>query len=365
MKILFVAPTYFDPNSVIGGGERYVHELARALSDQASVDVFSFGPKSRQFAQDAVNFSIFRSRQFRHFTLINPFCFGHYVRIRRGTWDVVHVHQLCTFVSDIACLAASHAGIPVVGTDHGGGGAWVLNRRMRIYPRYAAVVGQSQHAAELLKADFSDCVQVIKGGVDTQTFTPAPSNRESPFVLFVGRLLPHKGVHTLVEAFVRANVAGYRLLLVGRATDPAYLDRLQTLAAGRAVEFRTSVNDAELRQLYQQASLTVLPSEGGTSDGAPPELMGFTSLESQASGTPVLVSDAGPMHEFMNEGVSGSVFRAGDVANLSERMQEVLGWYDTTPSPLIAERCAQHVQSFSWQSVASRHLELYRSFQPS
>lgn len=361
LRILLIAPTYFHASSVIGGGERYVHELARALARRASVEVFSFGSQSHGFAEGSVRFSVFKCTQFRHFTLTNPFCLRHFFRIRRADWDLVHVHQLCTFVSDLACLAASRAGIPVVGTDHGGGGAWVLNQRFSIYPRYSKVIGQSDCASSLLAPEFPDRVVTIKGGVDTEAYSPAPADRNAPFILFVGRLLPHKGVHTLVEAFARADLAGYRLVLVGRAMDPAYLSHLQALAGGAAVEFRTAVRDAELKQLYQQASLTVLPSESQGNQGAPPELMGFTSLESQASGTPVVVSDAGPMREFIAEDQTGAVFRVGDVSALADCLKHVLAWYERAEPGEIAQRCATHVQQFSWETVASRHLKLYQS----
>ncbi len=362
MKILFVAPTYFDESSIIGGGERYVDALAHAIANHCQLDVISFGPETKTFRKGKVQFHIYKHNLFKHFTKTNPFAWKHFFKIRRGDWNLIHVHQLCTFVSDLACLAGSSRGIPIIGTDHGGGGAWVLNQKLKVYSKYKQVIGQSDHAASLLETHFSDRITTIKGGVNTDQFQSSPADQQNPFVLFVGRLLPHKGVHTLIPAFQQAKLKGYHLKIVGRPMDEDYFRDLKEAAGSSPIEFITNASDATLRSYYQYASMTVLPSEHQGDDLNPPELMGFTSLESQASGTPVVVSDAGPMGEFILEGQTGEIFSAGNAEDLAEKLNTVASWYQRHPAEEIAYKCEHQIQQFSWDALAQKHLELYNQY---
>jgi glycosyltransferase involved in cell wall biosynthesis len=361
MRIVHVVPTYFHEDSIIGGGERYVHELARAQEacPGLSASVISFGRSSHSLVADGVSYRIFEAAHWKHFTQTNPFAVGHALALQRA--DVVHVHQLCTFVSDMAALSARLFRIPVVGTDHGGGGAWVLNRRLPVDSAYRLVIGQSRMAAELLEARFDDRVVCIPGGVDAKKFTPAPAGGgDRREILFVGRLLPHKGVHTLLEAFRRFNRGGWRLRIVGRRGDEAYWRRLQEMAAGLPVSFETDVDDAGVIDAYQTACVTVIASVGGGGAEPPPELMGFTVLESQACGTPVICSDDGPMREFIREGETGWVFPAGDAEALARCLDSAADAWQA-PGRGIADRCREAVQPFIWKGVVSAHRALYQS----
>lgn len=360
LKVLFVTPTYFDEQSIIGGGERYVEKFAEAMARKCELTVYSFGPKARSFERSGVKYRIFRYAAFGHFSQTNPFSIRHYFAIKHGNFDVLHTHQTCTFVNDVACLAAHRCGIPAITTDHGGGGAWVLNNRVSIYPKYAAAIGQSNIAAEILKPSFGSRVLALKGGVSLEEFVPTESSKKKKWILFVGRLLPHKGVHTLIRAFQDARLDGYELILLGRPMEETYFASLKNLAKNLRVKFVTTADDNELKRYYQQAKVTVLPSETIEGDNLPPELMGFTSLESQASGTPVVVSDGGPMAEFVDYGKTGYVFENKNIAALADALRQTLALYNNTSPDSVIHNCREWVRQFSWDALADQHLDLYR-----
>src|SRR5712675_72235 len=92
---------------------------------------------------------------------------------------------------------------------------------------------------------------------------PSVLPRREKEVLFVGRLLPHKGVDDLI----RAMPAELPLTIVGRAYDAHYLERLHELANGKRVTFRHDADDDGLVDAYQRARCVVLPSVYRTDDG--------------------------------------------------------------------------------------------------
>jgi len=353
--IVFLTPSWFDPSSVIGGGERYVDELAASLARLgAKVKVVSFGTDRETFSRRGVRYEIFRGRHFLGCSRSNPLSLSFLRSLRPA--GIVHVHQICTMVADLG-VAFGGFGTLFVGTDHGGGGHRVLNRRIPIYRKYHAVIGQSKLAGAILEKDFSkDKIKIIPGGVDRIKFPVGQTRPSRDYFLFVGRLMAHKGVFTLINAFRTYCYAGGKksLKVVGRVGETAFYEKLRKAAEGLPVEFRHSVSDDELPDLYQNAALTVIPSEAKGGEAPPPELMGFTVLESQACGTPVLVSDAGPMREFISP-ETGMVFPAGNPDALGDALHDGAERFKHTSPDL----CREKVRAFSWEEVATRHLELY------
>ncbi len=364
MRILLITPTYFSTDSVIGGGERYVLELARALGSQAEVKVISFSPKSklRSFRENGVHYEIFPSSHFGEFSTHNPFSAR--FLFRTLVPDILHIHQVCTFVSDLACLVRALTGKAIFATDHGGGGAWVLNRRLPVYPLYNAVVGQSRVALRELRRDFQVPSVHIPGGIDLERFVPVEGSFPEKKILFVGRINPHKGVHLLIEAFRAADLVDFHLEIMGRTVNQEYLERLRRLADGIPVRFIHDADDAELLAAYQSACVTVLPSLspiGSVDRHVAPELMGFTLLESQACGTPVICSSAGGMPEFVSQGKSGLVVREGSEQQLADGLRFLCR--DRLNNPhRWATQCREWVGQFSWDAVARAHMSLYESF---
>ena len=364
MRVLLITPTYFSADSIIGGGERYVTELARALTTYAEVKVISFSQNAerRSFRQHCVHYGIHPSSHFGGFNVHNPFSTRFLSKTLRP--EVLHIHQVCTFVSDLACLARALCGKPVVATDHGGGGAWVLNRRLPIYPLYDAVVGQSRVALRELERDFQVPSVHIPGGIDLERFAPVEGSFPEKKILFVGRIHPHKGVHLLIETFRAADLVDFRLEIMGRTVNQEYLERLRRLADGIPVRFIHDADDAELLAAYQSACVTVLPSLssiGSVDRHVAPELMGFTLLESQACGTPVICSSAGGMPEFVLQGKSGLVVREGSEQQLADGLRFLCR--DRLNNPhRWATQCREWVGQFSWDAVARAHMSLYESF---
>ena len=138
----------------------------------------------------------------------------------------------------------------------------------------------------------------------------------------MGRLLPHKGVHDLIEALP----SGIGLDIVGRDPGQDYGGALRALADGRDIAFVGSVSEAELVARYRRALCVVLPSTYKNrfgADTAVPELLGQTLLEGQACGTPAIATNVGGMPETVIDGVTGYIVPEHSPPVLRERLERL------------------------------------------
>jgi glycosyltransferase involved in cell wall biosynthesis len=127
---------------------------------------------------------------------------------------------------------------------------------------------------------------------------PVPWAQREPYAVFVGRLTPEKGVETLLRAWRTWGTGAPELRFVG---DGALRVSLEGSAAGLRVTFFGQLSAAEAQAQIAGARLLILPSEWF--EGFP-----MVVREAFAFGTPVAVSNIGPLPAIVQAGVSGLVF---------------------------------------------------------
>jgi glycosyltransferase involved in cell wall biosynthesis len=121
------------------------------------------------------------------------------------------------------------------------------------------------------------------------------------------------------------------------------------------------VPDQALPSLYRRAEVLALPSVHHTCYGRQirvSELLGLVVLEAMASGTPVVCSRLGGLVEVVQHGITGFLVEPGNVAELHERLAELLR------DPALARRMGQSarelvLERFTWQACAQRCLAAY------
>ena len=358
MRVIHVVPTPFGDGGVLGGGERYPLELARALAPHVDeCEVLTFGAADASWTEP----SGLRVRRLRAHGHLN----GHPVHpvapqlawSLRGA-DVVHTHHTRSLPSRVAAVASRLAGRHRVTTDHGlGGGGWggVLPA---LFERFLMV---SAFSAEVSRSP-ADLTRVIYGGADPTRFRPGPEEQRLG-VLYVGRITPHKGLDRLLEALP----AGARLTVAGSAGhDPRPPDRdypalLRRLACGRDVEFAGPVREEDLAGLHRRAEVFVLPTVETTCFGRAvriTELLGLSVLEAMASGTPVIASRTGGVPEVVVDGETGFLVPPGDVGELRDRIERLLR--DVALARRLGEAARELVlEHFTWERTARRCLAAY------
>lgn len=359
LRVVHITPTYFDDSSVIGGGERYPTELAAQMSDSVDTTLVSFSAERKSYRRNKLKVEVYPVHRFIHGNKVNPLSFRYLSMIRDA--DVVHIHHLHTLVSDMACLASSLFNKPTFVTDYGGGGSPVLNQKLPVFKRYRKVFAYSNYGISFLPEEFLDKTVMIKGGVDTRRFCPEPSRKPEKRILYVGRILPHKGINYLIEAFRLLNRADVSLRIMGRVYDQDFYGYLQELSDGLQVEFVTDADDTRLLDEYRSAAVTVLPSVHCTYNGNythVPELMGFSLLESQACGTPVVCTDAGAMHEFVDSGSTGFVVKQNSAEALVVSIAKLID-ESTAERSSRSSKCVEWASQFDWSNVVREHLRVY------
>lgn len=162
------------------------------------------------------------------------------------------------------------------------------DQRTSVRPdRYLAI---SQYVARRISRYYNRRSAVVYPPVDTAYFTPAPGPRER-FALVVSALVPYKRVDVAVQA---CRALGVPLKVVGRGPEARALGR----AGGGAVEFLGALADTQVRDLYRQAAVVLLPGE---------EDFGLVPVEAQACGTPVVALGRGGATETVVDGVTGAL----------------------------------------------------------
>ena len=137
-----------------------------------------------------------------------------------------------------------------------------------------------------------------------------------PIVLFVGRLVPYKGIDVLLEALRGTDVVA---LLVGDGPLKATLERrARELGVETQVHFLGAVDSRELAALYTAADLLVLPSVTRQ------EAFGVVQIEAMGRGKPVISTSLGTGVEWVNQHrETGLIVPPGDAGALRDAIRRI------------------------------------------
>lgn len=171
-------------------------------------------------------------------------------------------------------------------------------------------------------------------------------------LLYIGQLIPRKGLHTLIDALPTVRDAGLsvRAVLVGKGHEEKSLrESVARRGLDDVVEFRERVAEEDLPALYRSADLFVFPSlqEG----------FGMVLIEAMACELPIVASSAPPIPEVAGD--AGLYFRPGDSREMAEKIIQALRDRHLR-SRLAAEGLRRVAERFTWSRIAERTLEIYR-----
>jgi len=175
-----------------------------------------------------------------------------------------------------------------------------------------------------------------------------------PFILFVGRTDPRKGVDTLVQAFrllKEQGLVGHTLAIAGPqgSAERKVRDAVRLHGLDSATRFLGVVPDADLPSLMSAAHIVAYPSifEG----------FGLPVLEAMACGTPLVTTNATALPEVV--GCAGLMVAPSDVVALAGAIARLIG--DPELRAALAKRGLAKARQFSWEASARQVLGLYQT----
>jgi glycosyltransferase involved in cell wall biosynthesis len=274
--------------------------------------------------------------------------------------DVLHAHWWMP-----SGFLAAGLGCPFVVTSHGTDVRllehWPLRALSRhVFRRAGAVTAVSGFLARDLETRLGG----VAGGVKV---TPMPVDiglfekgqrvpKAIPArILYVGNLLPSKGVDVLVRAvaLLRKEGLACRLRIVGDGPARSSLQALVDRLAVSGVEWAGWVPQTGMAEEYGAATVTVLPTRGNA------EGLGLALVEALIAGSAIIGSPAGGIPEVITDGVTGLIARDGDPVDLAAKLKRMLGDESFRAKTVAAGR--EHVRrNHDSAHAIPRFLDAYR-----
>ena len=351
-RVLHISPRLFGDAGVFGGGERYPLELARAMSSHVPVRLVGFGSHCRRSMDGALEIHAERGRMSVAGRSYDPINISF---LRHILWaDVVHFHQFRSTACALGTLLARPIRRRLYVTDHGGGGSNLL-RRLRLGRWIHGHLSQSEFTLSTMRY-VGRRHEIIYAGVDSDQYRPRAEKIPGQ-VVYLGRLLPHKGVEHLIDAIS----AWGNLKVVGRVHDWEYFEYLRVRAAGRPVEFVNNASDNDVVDLLSSAQVLVLPSVYEDFRGRYqrlPELVGLVLLEAMSCGTPVICTRTGGMPEIVREGMTGFIVEPSSSRAIAAVLAKLRDDPSIASSMGLAAR-EEVLNRFTWDAIARQCLTEY------
>jgi glycosyltransferase involved in cell wall biosynthesis len=349
-----------------GGVERAVEELAAHLAARGhEITVYARAAYSEPGRTTHRGVKIKRLPQIntKHLEAASHtvLALGHALGSRR--FDVIHLHATGPgAMSGLPRLARVPVVVTIQGLDWrrekwGRGARSVLRLASRlavVSPNRAIVV--SRELERYYRDELDAATSYIPNGVDSQP----PPDRDSmmeleadSYVLFLGRLVPEKHVHTLIRAY-RQVPGSAPLVIAGPGShSPEYVEELTRLAGqDDRVRMLGPRYGEEKAWLLHNAAAFVQPS---SIEGLPIAL-----LEALAAGCyPIVSSIPENLEPVTVEGEQlGASFPVGDEAALAQILSAVL---ERTDRRATGEQLSAHVRrEYDWSMIAARTEEVYR-----
>jgi starch synthase len=169
------------------------------------------------------------------------------------------------------------------------------------------------------------------------------------YILAVARFVPEKGLHDLIDAYARTD-SGYDLVIAGDADhEDEYSKSLKKKALSCGVKLTGYITGDDLRQIYSNAALFVLPSYH---EGLPIAL-----LEALSYGLNVLVSDIPANLEVKLE--NRHYFKCGDVTGLCRALNALL---QEGTEELYHRNIREMLRiNYNWEEIAKKTIDVYKT----
>ncbi len=375
MRIAQVAP-YFFPH--IGGVESHVMALAEKLVERGhEVEVItSMHQKGMPEEEEMEGYKIKRIPTFVNLfsTPVTPKLRDY---IEKSDFDVVHAHvppPMSAYFAAKGCTATKGNKKPLVLTYHCDLeipipllGPLIIDIYDAILGRYTlansdCIIATTETYAATSRSVWNANTVVIPNAVDCKRFNPSvdPKNVRKRFglensnvVLYVGRLVHHKGLEYLIDS-AKFGDKGTKYLIVGDGPmRQKFEDRVRKLRIQHRVLFIGKVSNKDLPYYFSACDLFVLPSVSRL------EAFGLVALEAMATQKPVVVSNIPGVREVITEGVEGLHAEPMNPKDIAEKIKTILRDKELSAKMGLAGR-KKVEEKFRWESVAQEIEKIYK-----
>ncbi|MCH5258199.1 MAG: glycosyltransferase family 4 protein [Lachnospiraceae bacterium] len=334
---------------------RYGHHVSGKKYDQ------EYGWKGRKYYKGV---RVYIIPTFRTSSL-NAIVYSFLATIRAlfGRYDVLHYHAEgpCAMLW-LPKLFRRKIVVTIHGLDWqrakwGNFASFVIKFGEKMAAKYAdEVIVLSENVQKYFADTYSRQVTYIPNGIsrpekrDTQLIAEKYGLVKDGYLLFLGRIVPEKGLHYLIEAFAKIDTDMRLVIAGGNSQAVEYMERIHRMAAGDERIIMTDfVQGQMLEELYSNAYAFVLPSDV--------EGMALSLLEAMSYGNCCLVSDICENTEVVED--KALVFCKSDVKDLRNKLQYILEHPEVVRS--YAEQSADFVcGKYNWDQIVDETVRLYR-----
>ncbi|MEM5947473.1 glycosyltransferase family 4 protein [Spirochaetia bacterium 38H-sp] len=243
-----------------------------------------------------------------------------------------------------------------------------ISERIKIYlwnkmlSNSSAVLFEVKEAFKYVPDKYRNESYLFYNGVDTQFFYPSSDKnmtKDYLNILFVGRLMPLKGIDVFLEAvsiLSKKLDRNFRVKIAGWGEIDRYKALCVDKKIDKIVDFCGVLDRDKLRKLYQSSDIFVLPSR---KDNGPNSL-----LEAMSCGLPVIASNVMGIPEIVSHDTNGLLVPPSDPVALADAIEVLM--LDDKRRQLMSENNRQlMVSRFDWNVYVDRLEKVYRDVQKS
>lgn len=281
-----------------------------------------------------------------------------------GKYDVVHIHaEGPAFFSCLPKMLGKRVVVTIHGIDwqrekwQSGFGSKFIRQGEKNAVKYAdEIIVLSKGVQEYFKETYGRETHFIPNGVNrpqirkANLITEKFGLKKDSYILFLGRLVPEKGIRYLVEAFKNVNTDKKLVIAGGSSDTDSFMAELKELAKeDDRILFAGFVQGEILDELYSNAYIYTLPSN---LEGMPLSL-----LEAMSYGNCCLVSDIPECAEVVEN--KALIFRKADVQDLQSKLQDDCDYPEKVD--VYKKQAADFIcEKYNWDEVVEETMKLYR-----
>lgn len=299
--------------------------ISEGLSDRGHLITY-YGPKGTQLPVNEVCTSdlppfIHNNQDFQDllndadlFAYYVPVLYDHalaqqmFKRAAEGEYDLLHFHHFESAMS----FARLFPQVPVAYTLHD----YIDPRRRELIEAY---LSPNQHFISISNGQRRDAPDLpyaatVYNGIDTSLFVP--DGRHEDYLLYVGRIIPEKGVKEAVQIALQTNS---RLFIIGQVPPQFqwYFDAHIKPFLNDKILHLGYIEHSQLVRYYQKARALLMPVQWE-------EPFGLTMVEAMACGTPVVAMRRGSVPEVIVDGKTGFIVNSTiEMAEALEKLRTI------------------------------------------